>query len=127
MHRVFIIDDEKEIVDIMVEYFEAEEFEVHGSSQPENALESIARKQPEIILMDIMMPQVDGYELARRLKADSRTAAIPIIFLSGKERQDDNLQFSKCSGELFVHKPVALQDLKASIMLMLDATGQAGQ
>ncbi|MGB5106898.1 MAG: response regulator [Candidatus Zixiibacteriota bacterium] len=127
MHRVFIVDDEAEIVEIMVEYFESEEFEALGSSNPQHALESIARNQPEIVLMDIMMPEIDGYELARRLKSDSRTAAIPIIFLSGKERQEDNLQFSKCSGELFVHKPVVLQDLKASILLMLDSDLQAGQ
>lgn len=127
MHRVFIVDDESEIVDIMVEYFESEEFEALGSSSPQHALESIARNQPEIVLMDIMMPEVDGYELARRLKADARTANIPIVFLSGKERQDDNLQFSKCSGELFVHKPVVLQELKASVLLLLDAHPEAGQ
>lgn len=126
MHRVFIVDDESEIVDIMVEYFESEEFEASGSSSPQHALESIARNQPEVVVMDIMMPEVDGYELARRLKADSRTAAIPIIFLSGKERQEDNLQFSRCSGELFVHKPVILQDLKASVLLILESDAQAG-
>lgn len=127
MHRVFVVDDEQDIVEILVEYLEAESFEVIGSSDPVRAPEAIAAAQPEVVLLDIMMPEVDGYEVARRLKADSRTATIPIIFLTGKERQDDDLHFSRASGDLFIHKPIPLPELKASVLFMIENQPTVGQ
>lgn len=120
MHRIFVVDDEPEIVEIMVEYFRGEEFEITGISDPSRAPESIASNQPEVVLLDIMMPEMDGYEVASRLKADARTAAIPIIFLTGKERQDDDLRFSQSAGDLYVHKPVPLPELKESVLFMIN-------
>ncbi len=127
MYRIFVVDDEPEIVDIMVEYFRGEEFEITGLSEPSRAVESIASNQPEVILLDIMMPEMNGYELASRLKTDSRTAGIPIIFLSGKERQDDDLRFKKFAGELYVHKPVPLPELKESVLFMINNSTGTGQ
>lgn len=127
MHRVFVLDDEPEIVEIMVEYFQGEEFEVTGISDPARAVESIAAQQPDVVVLDIMMPEIDGYEVACRLKADSRTAPIPIIFLSGKERRDDDLRFSAFKGDLYIHKPVPLPELKESVLFMIthaDSTGR---
>lgn len=120
MHRIFVVDDEPDIVEIMVEYFRGEEFEVTGLSDPTRAPESIAFNQPNVVLLDIMMPKMDGYAVASRLKADSRTAGIPIIFLSGKERQDDDLRFSQFAGDLYVHKPIPLPELKESVLYMID-------
>jgi two-component system, OmpR family, response regulator len=127
MHRVFVVDDEQDIVEILVEYLEAESFEAVGSSDPAHAQEAIAAAQPEIVLLDIMMPEVDGYEVARRMKADLRTAAIPIIFLTGKERQDDDLRFSKSSGDLFIRKPIPLPELKESVLFMIENQPTTGQ
>ena len=127
MHRVFVVDDEQDIVEILVEYLQAESFEVTGSSDPAHAQEAIALAQPDVVLLDIMMPEVDGYEVARRLKADARTATIPIIFLTGKERQDDDLRFSRSSGDLFVRKPIPLPELKESVLFMITNQPAAGQ
>lgn len=127
MYRIVVVDDEPEIVDIMVEYFQGEEFDVTGLSDPSRAVELVATKQPGVVLLDIMMPDMDGYEVASRLKADPRTAEIPIIFLTGKERQDDDLRFTKSAGDLYVHKPVPLPELKESVLFMINnpiATGR---
>lgn len=127
MYRIVVVDDEPEIVDIMVEYFQGEEFDVTGLSDPARAVELVATKQPGVVLLDIMMPDMDGYEVASRLKADPRTAEIPIIFLTGKERQDDDLRFTKSAGDLYVHKPVPLPELKESVLFMINnpiATGR---
>ncbi len=127
MHRIFVVDDEPDIVEIIVEYFRAQQFEVTGISDPTKAVEAIANERPEIIILDIMMPEVDGYEVARRLKGDERTASIPIIFLSGKDRRDDDMRFSSSDGELFIHKPVPLVELKESVLLIINSNIGAGR
>jgi len=127
VYRIVIVDDEPEIVDIMVEYFHGEEFDVTGLSDPSRAVELIASKHPEVVLLDIMMPEMDGYEVASRLKTDPRTAEIPIIFLTGKERQDDDLRFSKFAGDLYVHKPVPLPELKESVLFMINNSISMGR
>ncbi|MGB4852044.1 MAG: response regulator [Ignavibacteria bacterium] len=83
--KILVVDDEKDIVDILKYNLEREnEFEVITASNGKEALEA-AQSLPDLILLDIMMPELNGFEVCKRLKNDKLTSGIPVIFLTAKE------------------------------------------
>lgn len=117
--RIMTVDDETEVTTIICDYFRAEGFEISGYTDSQTALLALGDNTalPDVILVDIMMPFIDGYEFSRRLQAEPRLKNIPVIFLTGKDRGDDALTFLKSGGQLFVKKPFHLSDLKNLILL----------
>lgn len=117
--RIMAVDDETEVTTVICDYFRAEGFEINGYTDSHAALLALGDSTalPDVILVDIMMPSVDGYEFSRRLRAEPRLKNIPVIFLTGKDRGDDALTFLKSGGQLYVKKPFHLSDLKNLILL----------
>ena len=113
------IDDETEVTTVICDYFRAEGFEINGYTDSHAALLALSDNTvlPDVILVDIMMPSIDGYEFSRRLQAESRLKNIPVIFLTGKDRGDDALTFLKSGGQLYVKKPFKLFDLRNLVLL----------
>jgi len=79
--RVFLVDDEKSNLDALVETLQGHHL-LSVALDGESALESIAHSPPDLVLLDLMMPGVDGYEVCRRLRADPATRELPVVFLS---------------------------------------------
>jgi DNA-binding response OmpR family regulator len=121
--RIMTVDDETEVTAIICDYFLAEGFEINGYTDAEAALLALGddTMRPDVILVDIMMPLVDGYEFGRRIQAEPRLKDIPVIFLSGKDRGDDALTFLKSGGQLYVKKPFRLSDLRNLILFSVQA------
>jgi len=117
--RIMTVDDETEVTAIICDYFRAEGFEINGYTDSHAALLALGESTvlPDVILVDIMMPSIDGYEFSRRLQAEPRLKDIPVIFLTGKDRGDDALTFLKSGGQLYVKKPFHLSELKNLVML----------
>jgi len=86
--RVLVVDDTKANIDVLVETLR-EDYKLSIATDGERALRSIEKSPPDIILLDIMMPGIDGYEVCRKLKADPQTREIPIIFLSALNEVKD--------------------------------------
>ena len=80
--NILVVDDTESNVDILVDAL-SEDYDVSVAMDGESALEIVEEEPPDLILLDIMMPDMDGYEVCEKLKSDSNTKAIPIIFLSG--------------------------------------------
>ncbi len=123
-YRIMIVDDEPEITGAITDYLELNGHRVRAFNDAAAALKAAGDFRPEVILLDIMMPKMDGYEFAKALKTDSRTSTTPVIFVSGKSRQDDDLRFVECSGELYIHKPIVFSELQAMIQFLV--TGEMG-
>ncbi len=117
--RIMTVDDETEVTTVICDYFREEGYEITGYSDAQAALLALCESTalPDVILVDIMMPYVDGYEFSRRLQAEPRLKNIPVIFLTGKDRGDDALTFLKAGGQLYIKKPFHLSDLKNLILL----------
>ena len=117
--RVMTVDDEAEVTSVVCEYFREEGYEITGYTDAQAALVALrdCTALPDVILLDIMMPVIDGYEFSRRLQAQPRLKNIPVIFLTGKDRGDDALTFLKSGGQLYVKKPFHLTELKNLILL----------
>src|SRR5688572_29029152 len=87
--RVLVVDDEKDLVDLISYNLTRGGFEVLTAYDGKDALELAQREVPDLVVLDLMLPGLDGTEVARRLKADSRTAGVPIVMLTAKGEETD--------------------------------------
>lgn len=123
--RIMIVDDESAITDTFVEYFEARGFAAIGFTSASAALAAVEKFSPDVILLDIMMPEMNGYEFCSRLKARPDLPKIPVVFVSAKQRCEDELRAAHVGGEVFVSKPVPLNELEGIARLMIERSSSA--
>ena len=113
--RILFIDDEPEILRAVKFYLEDEDFEVHTAEEGNRAIELAEALQPDLIILDVMMPVMDGIQVCRLLRSRSRTRLIPIIFLSARESVEDKIQGFEAGGVDYITKPFSNQELMARI------------
>lgn len=118
--RVLVVDDTKSNIDILVDCL-GEEYEVHAALNGQWAIKIAHDARPDLILLDVMMPDLDGYEVCRRLKADAITADIPIIFVTALQDDEDKLRGFEAGGADFITKPFSIAEVKARIRSHLEA------
>ena len=118
--KILIIDDEPDLLKVTVIRLQKAGFEVEASSNGQQALELAQRTMPEIIILDVMMPGMDGMEVKTKLNQDSLTASIPVIFLSGKTDTEAKLKGLGLGADDYITKPFDPQELIARIRSVLD-------
>ncbi len=112
---ILIVDDQPENIDVLSNILRAD-YKVKAAINGEKALEIIQQKQlPDLILLDIMMPGVDGYEVCRQLKSDSHTCDIPVIFVSALQNVDDRVTAFTAGGVDYITKPVQPEEVRARV------------
>lgn len=112
--RILVVDDEKDIVDLIAYNLRQEGYDVLFAYSGKEALEQ-AVIHPDLIILDVMMPEPDGYETCRRLKADPRTAAIPVIFLTARSGEADEVIGLELGADDFIQKPISPRKLIARV------------
>ena len=90
--RVLVVDDEEDIRELCRVNLEFEGFEVVDASGGAEALELVARSRPDVVFLDLMMPGMDGWEVLRRLKEDDTTADIPVVLLTARTAEEDQMR-----------------------------------
>jgi two-component system cell cycle response regulator DivK len=122
--RVLLVDDYPDAREMYSEYLEFSGFQVVEAGNGIEALERALEERPDIILMDLSLPVMDGWEATRRLKADSRTADIPVVALTGHALAGISEGAKKAGCDAFVTKPCLPEDLVKEIWKVLsDPTG----
>ncbi len=121
---ILMVDDEQNILDIVGFNLEVEGYKVITSLDGSDALEKVHVHMPDLILCDIMMPNLDGLEVCRRLKADSRTNQIPVVMLSAKAQPQDRLASIEAGADDYITKPFEFSDLLARIKINLNRAKQ---
>jgi serine/threonine-protein kinase len=117
--RVLVVDDEPFNRDLLVQELEVYDTEV--ASTGEEALAMVAKSPPDLILLDVMMPGIDGYEVCRRLKGDDRTRFIPIVIMTALDAVEDRIRGIDAGADDFLTKPVDERELMARIRTALRA------
>jgi two-component system cell cycle response regulator len=117
--RILIVDDEPVNIKVLEAKLPSLEYEVIRASSGNEALKKVADTLPEVILLDIMMPEMDGFEVTRRLKTDPKTSHIPIIIITALTETKDKLKALEAGAEEFISKPVNTTELRARIKSML--------
>lgn len=120
MARILIVDDAEQNLLIYQLYLKGDEFDVSTARGGKEALDAVSHEEFDLILLDVVMPEMDGIEVCRRLKASPWTASIPVIFFTGRLRDDADRQVAYDVGAVdYLTKPVAKQELVARIRVML--------
>jgi DNA-binding response OmpR family regulator/DNA-binding CsgD family transcriptional regulator len=112
---ILIVDDNATNLKVASDYLEARGFDVIVARNGENGLRRAAFANPNLILLDIQMPGIDGFETCRRLKANPATAAIPVIFMTVLDATDDKVAGFAAGGVDYVTKPLQLEELFARV------------
>jgi CheY-like chemotaxis protein len=103
--KVLVVDDDEVIVRLLELNFELEGHEVVSVLDGQQALDRIGELAPDVVLLDVMMPEVDGYRVCEVLRADPATAALPIVFLSARAQEVDIVRGTEVGGDAYVTKP----------------------
>lgn len=122
--KILVIDDEVDLADLVKTRLEFNNFYVLPCYTSKRALEIAKRERPDLVLLDVMMPDPDGYEVCKSLKKDKGTSAIPIILFTAKEQEVKKLE-DKCrqvGAEDYIVKPYAHEELLAKINRLLGET-----
>ncbi len=113
--KVLIVDDIPENIDILHQILTAKNYSVAGVPSGKLALEVVKRFWPDVILLDVMMPEMDGFETCRRLKADPLTSKIPVIFVTAKTSSSDIAQGFQSGGADYITKPARQEEVWARV------------
>jgi phosphate regulon transcriptional regulator PhoB len=117
--RIVIIEDEKDIVELVGYNFRKEGFEVASFSLGRQGLEHLRRDPPDLLLLDIMLPDGNGVEICRRIRADQRLKNLPIIFLTARGEEVDRVLGLEMGADDYVVKPFSPRELIARVKAVL--------
>ena len=117
--RVLLVDDEDDILALLAYNFKREGFEVELARDGVEALEKAARWQPDVIILDIMMPNMDGIEVCRRIRRDARLRTTPILMLTARTEEEDQIQGLEIGADMYVGKPVSVPVLLSQTRALL--------
>ena len=119
--RVLVVDDEPSIVDAISMTLRHQGYSVEAAETGKDALAMVTKWRPDVIVLDVMLPDVDGFEVARRLSADNEP--VPILFLSALDNTEDKVRGLTIGGYDYVTKPFSLEELIARLRNILRRVG----
>ena len=122
--RILIVDDEPLIVKMLSKYLEAEGFRVSNAVNGYEGLTMARAELPDLVILDLVLPRLNGYEVCTMLKHDTRYQQIPIVMLTAKTQDKDEQLGRACGAEAYLRKPIRAQDLLVQIRALLGANGQ---
>ena len=124
--KILVVDDEQDICEILQYNLETEGFEVVTANSAEEAME-LPLQEFGLILLDVMMGEMSGFQMARRLKNDSSTANIPIIFITALDGEDDMVKGLNIGADDYIAKPLSMKEVKARVRAVLRRFSQSQQ
>lgn len=117
--NILVVDDEEDVVELVRYNLEKEGYEVYSAGTGEDAFDKARSKLPDLVVLDLMLPGIDGLEVCRKLKSDSRTRHIPVIMLTAKGEEADIVSGLELGAEDYVTKPFSPKVLVARIRRIL--------
>jgi class 3 adenylate cyclase len=112
---ILVVDDNINNLKVITQYLENEGFEIMTARDGRDGLEKALRGRPDLILLDVLMPEMDGFETCRRLKADERTHNIPILFMTALDNVDDKVRGFTAGGVDYITKPFQAEEVMARV------------
>lgn len=116
---IFCVEDDNNIRDLLVYTLETTGFHAKGLADPLELWQALAQEEPELILLDIMLPGEDGYSILERLKASSETQNIPVIMVTAKEAEYDKVRGLEAGADDYITKPFGMMEFVARVKAVL--------
>ncbi len=118
-YKILVVDDEQDICELLKFNLEIEGYVVDTAPSGEAALELMAKTRYDLALLDVMMEGISGFELARRLRASSETAYMPIIFITALDQEDNVVKGLNIGGDDYISKTLSMREIKARVKAVL--------
>jgi DNA-binding response OmpR family regulator len=112
---ILIIEDDLDVAEMLDAYFRVQGYDVSVANWGEDGVKACQAKHPDLVILDIRLPDIDGYEVAKRLRANRRTSSIPIIFLTEKRSRAERLQGLELGADDYITKPFDIQELRLRV------------
>lgn len=103
--RILVVEDEESLLKLETILLTVKGFEVIGACTGQMAIDKLTTEDFDLVLLDIMLPDIDGFEVCRRIRKDPRTSGLPIVMLTAKKSQDDHDRGLLCGANAYLHKP----------------------
>jgi DNA-binding response OmpR family regulator len=113
--HILIVEDDLDVAEMLDAYFRVQGYEVTSSNWGEDAVKLCRELRPDLVILDIRLPDIDGYEVARRLRDNRRTESVPIIFLTEKRSRAERLQGLELGADDYITKPFDIQELRLRV------------
>lgn len=123
--KILVIEDEKNIAKVVAYNLEREGYRVAAAGDGAEGLKKAKEEAPDLVILDLMLPKVDGLEVCRQLKSDRRTAGIPVIMLTAKTQEADRVVGLEMGADDYVAKPFSPRELVARVKAVLRRAGRA--
>ena len=118
--KILLVDDEPTIVEVVKMRLEVEGFDVSVATDGQEALEMAHAQRPDLIILDVMLPKIDGYMVCGTLKKDARTCKIPIVMFTARSQARDEKFGRECGADAYIKKPFESQELLEKIRTQLE-------
>lgn len=105
--RILVVDDDEMVLMALEELLKPEGYEVHAFSSGTEALKKLDENGFDLLMMDVIMPEMDGFELCRRIRQKEKYKEVPIVFLTAKSRDEDKAKGLEAGANLFLSKPIS--------------------
>lgn len=118
--RVLVAEDEPNIVESLTFLLERAGFDVSVETDGRQALQAATASPPDVMVLDVMLPEMDGYEVLRQLRADRRAGSLPVLMLTAKGQREDRDTALDCGADLFMTKPFANAEIVDAVRRLAD-------
>ena len=119
-YKILIVDDERSLADMTKDSFPQEHFLARACYSGEQALKEVDRDRPDLIVLDVMMPRMDGWEVLAKLKSSPLTSSIPVILCTARDGLDDVERSFRFGAQSFIVKPFAFSKLLEKVAVILE-------
>src|SRR5690348_15242645 len=117
--RILIVEDDPDIAHLVSRYLDKAGFQTERAATGRDALQAIAAKLPDLLVLDLMLPHVDGLEICRLLRADSATSGLPIIMLTARAEESERIVGLELGADDYLAKPFSPGELVARVRALL--------
>ncbi|MDI6793899.1 MAG: response regulator [bacterium] len=124
--KILVVDDDADIVEVLKLLLEAKGYQVTEAFNGKQGLDKVHEQRPDLVLLDIMMPVMDGWEVCRKLKACKKTADIPVAILTARTEEEDKERAQKEGAADYITKPFKMEDFIRRVEKLLKGSDLSG-
>jgi DNA-binding response OmpR family regulator len=127
VHRIYVVDDEPDMVELLATVLRAEGFEVETYTDGRRALARVLEEPPELLLLDLMMPDLDGFELLKLLRLDTRGRDVAVLVVSARTGHQAQIETLQLGADAYIYKPFSPRELMVQVrQLLAESRGGSG-
>lgn len=124
---ILLVDDDEIITATLERSLRKENFSIQVAHSGVQALSLVKKTKPKLVLLDVMMPGMDGYDVCREMRNDKKLASLPIIFITAKTSEEDHITGFKAGGDDYINKPFNMEELVLRVKAVLKRTQESGK